>query len=136
MKRISPQTKFTIIRLAVCLILFWPISCIAQTDCAETVAEVTSIIKTVLEKEQQAHYRNIDTTKGPSATLTFEIHFVYYKWGKMGKMRIKKLECENCKKNEKEDIPKRLIEALSEINGLQPCSQNLLFKQPVKYLLY
>ncbi|MBL7692458.1 MAG: hypothetical protein JNM41_12760 [Flavipsychrobacter sp.] len=93
-------------------------------------------MKKAIEKEQEAVYRNVDTTKGLAATMTFNIHFALYKSGAIGNVRIRKMKCAKCDRKEKEEISERLIQVISGISGTKPCTQDLYFKQPIVYELY
>lgn len=118
------------------IVLFSSGSSFAQTDCAETIAEITALVKKAIEKEQEAVYRDVDTTKGLAATMTFNIHFALHKSGAIGNVRIRKMKCDKCDRKEKEEISERLIQVISGISGTKPCSQDLYFKQPIVYELY
>jgi hypothetical protein len=118
------------------IVFFSSWSSIAQTDCAETIAEFTTLVKKAIEKEQEAGYLDVDTTKGPAATLRCNIHFALYKSGAIGNVRIKKMKCDKCDRKEKQEISERFIQAISGISGVKPCSQDLFFKQPIVYELY
>ena len=118
------------------IVFFSSGSSFAQTECAETIAEITTLVKKAIEKEQEAVYRDVDTTKGLAATMTFSIHFALYRSGAIGNVRIRRMKCNKCDRNEKKEISERLIQVISGISGVKPCSQDLFFKQPIVYELY